>query len=222
MNTSNLIEQEMLYNIQLSRISNNAFPEKFKSTRSSISRPTQDMINDYNEQFKRPFVREVLSDDGYTMVEKQFKYNVPNLEDVENGLADIDAQEIDLETRRRVSKTDYDNNQLFIEQHTRDYEHLNAEFLRNNEEIKRLEDEYNQISFEKDKYNSEPKNKGRKKGAANDNYDRRMTAKRTEITVLKDRNVIVKRDTRNIQEEINQLSGQLDIYINKRHQIYKQ
>ena len=39
-----------------------------------------------------------------------------------------------------------------------------------------------------------------------------MTAKRAEITVLKDRNVIVKRDTRNIQGEINQLSGQLDIY----------
>ncbi len=63
MNTSNLIEQEILYNIQLSRISANAFPEKFKSTRSSISR-TQDMIDDYNEQFKRPFEREVVQSDG--------------------------------------------------------------------------------------------------------------------------------------------------------------
>ena len=83
----------MLYNIQLGRISNNAFPEKFKSTRSSISRPTQDMINDYNEQFKRPVEREVLGDDGTTMVKQKFKYDVPDFSGTLSNMDDVAALE---------------------------------------------------------------------------------------------------------------------------------
>ena len=119
MNTSNLIEQEMLYNIQLGRISNNAFPEKFKSTKSSISRPTQDMINDYNEQFKRPFEREVLVDGN--MVKQKFKYDVPDFSNTLTNMDDVAA----LEAARTITDSDAGKVNTEIEKQTKVYNDSN-------------------------------------------------------------------------------------------------
>ncbi len=73
------------------------------------------MIDDYNEQFKRPVEREVISDDGVTMVKQNFKYDVPDFSDTLTNMDDVAA----LEARRTITDREAERVNTDIEKETK-------------------------------------------------------------------------------------------------------